>query len=76
MEFDYDKHLARMNELFQPIEQQILMTDDKNDILLLSTIMLTTAKRIFEDHYGEQVGRILVNQIINNGVSNGTPAQE
>jgi hypothetical protein len=62
---DIEKHLARMEELFQPIEQQILMTDDKNDLLLLSTIMLTTAKRIFEEQYGEQVGHILMNKILN-----------
>jgi len=62
---DIEKHLERMEELFQPIEQQILMTDDKKDLLLLSTIMLTTAKRIFVDQYGEQVGQILMNKIIN-----------
>jgi hypothetical protein len=62
---DIEKHFDRMEELFQPIEQQILMTDDKNDLLLLSTIMLTTAKRIFEEQYGEQVGHILIDRILN-----------
>lgn len=64
MDFDVTKHLKRMNELFKPIEQQILMTDDQNDLLLLSCIMFTTAKRIFIDRYGEEEAKKMIIDII------------
>ena len=40
------------------------MTDDKNDLVLLSTVMLTTAKRIFIEHYGEKEAKELMKTII------------
>jgi len=58
------KQIRRMNELFRPIERQILMTDDENDLTLLSTVMLTTAKRIFIDRFGEESARTLMKTII------------
>ena len=56
--------LVRMKELFKPIDQQIQMTDDSNDLTLLSTVMLTTAKRIFIDRFGEESARLLMKTII------------
>ena len=53
-----------MNELFQPIEQQIFMTDDKEEILLLATVMFTTAKKLFVEEYGEETAKYLMKTMI------------
>ena len=53
-----------MNELFKPIDRQIMMTDDINDLLLLSTVMITTAKRIYIERYGEEGAKQLMKVII------------
>jgi len=58
------KAFVRMNELFKPIERQILMTDDINDLVLLSTVMMTTAKRIYIERYGEEGAKELMKTII------------
>jgi hypothetical protein len=54
----------RQQELFQPIDQQIMMTDDINDLLLLSTNMLTTSIHIFCQHYGKAEGLQMIDEII------------
>jgi len=58
------RQLRRMNELFKPIEQQIMMTDDENDLMLLSTVMMTTAKRMYINRFGEESARMLMKTII------------
>ena len=58
------KQIDRMNELFKPIEQQIFMTDDKQDLLLLATVMFTTARKIFLEEYSEEEAKHLMKIII------------
>jgi hypothetical protein len=58
------KHFRRMIELFKPIEQQIMMTDDVDDLILLSTVMITTAKKIYVNRYGEEEAKELMKTII------------
>ena len=41
--------MQRMAELTQPIERQIMMCDDSNEILMLASAMLTTSIRIFDE---------------------------
>ena len=60
----FNKLIQRREELFAPIHQQILMTDDTNDLLLLSTNMLTTSIHIFCQHYGKADGLHMINEII------------
>ena len=43
----------RMQELMEPITQQIMMCDDRNDQLMLACAMMTTVKDIFDLHIGE-----------------------
>lgn len=64
MEDNLEKHRQRMGELFKPIEQQILMTDDANDLRLLSTVMFTTAKKIFINQFGDKQARYLMKIMI------------
>ena len=43
---------ARMRELCQPIEQQILMCDSKEDILMMACAMLTHVKTMMDSQIG------------------------
>jgi len=43
----------RMQELMEPINQQIMMCDDRNDQLMLACAMMTTVKDLFDLHIGE-----------------------
>ena len=42
----------RMKELCQPIEQQILMCDDKEDILMMACAMLQHVKTMLDSQIG------------------------
>jgi hypothetical protein len=49
------ERVARMAELMQPIEQQILMCDNQQDLLMLASAMITSAKHIFILNLGSEV---------------------
>lgn len=38
----------RMSELMQPIDQQIMMCDDRDEILMLACAMLQRVREIFD----------------------------
>ena len=42
----------RMQELCQPIEQQILMCDDKEDVLMMACAMLQHVKTMLDSQIG------------------------
>ena len=42
----------RMAELMQPIDQQIMMCDDRNDVLMLACAMLQRVREIFDSQLG------------------------
>ena len=44
----------RMKELMAPIEQQLMMCDDKEDQLMLACAMLQRTKELFDYHLGER----------------------
>lgn len=43
----------RMIELMAPIDQQIMMCDNRNDQLMLACAMMTAVKDIFDLHIGK-----------------------
>lgn len=43
-----------MAELMQPIDQQIMMCDDRNDQLMLASAMMVAVKDLFDLHIGEE----------------------
>lgn len=43
----------RMSELMRPIEQQILMCDDREDQLMMACAMLQRTRELFDYHIGE-----------------------
>jgi hypothetical protein len=48
---DKDKMERRIERLMLPIETQIMMCDDQNDLLLLAVGMLRKTILIFENQY-------------------------
>lgn len=44
----------RMAELMGPIDQQIMMCDDREDLLMMASCMMVTVKGIFDQEIGEE----------------------
>ena len=45
-----DEIRVRMSELVRPIDEAILMCDDREEILMLSSVMMIRLKDIFDTH--------------------------
>ena len=50
----------RMRELFRPIERQILLTDDEEDLVMLASLMMTTSKDILVQRIGSEKAKRMV----------------
>ena len=50
---------VRREELMEPINRQIMMTDDTNDVVLLATNMFTTSMMIFYQNYGDDAASLI-----------------
>jgi len=44
----------RMTELMAPVEQQIMMCDDREDLLMMACAMLQRVDEIFTQEFGER----------------------
>ena len=59
--------LARMEELMRPIDRQIMMCDNVEDVLMLASNMLVTAKMIYVQNLGgagtKELLQIMENEI-------------
>lgn len=44
----------RMKELMEPIDRQIMMTDDRSDLLMIACAMLHRSKDIFDNELGKR----------------------
>ena len=44
----------RMADLMRPIQQQILMCDDREDQLMMACAMLQRTRELFDLHLGEE----------------------
>ena len=44
----------KMQELMEPIDQQIMMTDDRNELLMIACAMLHRSKEIFYNELGRR----------------------
>jgi hypothetical protein len=54
----------RKTELMAPLEMQIMMCDDKNEILILAAAMAERAYSIFKEQYGRDGAIKLINTMI------------
>jgi hypothetical protein len=64
MEDKNNQRLARMTELMLPIDRQIMMCDNREDLLMLACAMISTAKNIFDQQLGEQGRREMFKDMI------------
>ena len=49
-----ERRMARMEEMMQPIDNAIQLTDNFNDMLMLGCAMLQRVREIFDDTIGEE----------------------
>lgn len=54
MAYTPDEREKRMKELMRPIDMQIMMCDDVQDLFALASIMMVTSKNIFREHLGSK----------------------
>lgn len=66
---DNDDLLKRRQELFRPIDRQMMMTDDQNDMLLLASTMLESSVKIFINQYGVKQSKSLIDTVFKNIVT-------
>ena len=52
MEYNKEKTKNRMVELMRPVDQQILMCDDREDVLIMACAMMQRCKEIFDTQLG------------------------
>lgn len=65
MAYNKKKTLSRMQELMQPIDRQIMMCDNTEDVLMLASNMLVTAKLIYVQNLGGAATKLLIQQMVN-----------
>jgi hypothetical protein len=54
----------RMCELMAPIEQQILMCDNREDQLMMACAMLQRTKELFDYHLGEEGRKLMFKDMV------------
>ena len=52
----------RMIELMQPIDQQIMMCDDREDVLMMACAMLEKTKTILDAQIGKEGRKIILEE--------------
>ena len=57
--------IARMEELMMPIDRQIMMCDNVEDLLMLASNMMVTAKMIYVQQLGGEGAKILLQRMVN-----------
>lgn len=56
--------LRRMEELMRPIDMQIMMCDNTDDVLMLASSMLTTAKSIYVQQLGAKAAKEVISLML------------
>lgn len=61
-----DKNITakRMAELMMPIERQIMMCDNREDLLMMACAMMTTVKDIFDSELGEDGRKLMFKDLV------------
>ena len=59
------KTIQRMEELMRPIDRQIMMCDNVEDVLMLASNMLVTAKSIYVQNLGGAGTKELLQNMVN-----------
>lgn len=64
MAYEPSERQKRMTELMMPIDRQIMMCDDVQDLFALSSIMMVTSKNIFKQQLGTDGAIRILEKII------------
>jgi len=64
MAYNPEERIERMKELMKPIDSQIMMCDDKQDLLALASIMAVTAKNIYVQQIGKSGAITVLSQLL------------
>jgi len=59
---DKEAQEKRIQRLMMPIETQIMMCDDENDLVLLAVGMLRKTILLFDNQYQRDARKALINQ--------------
>ena len=65
MPLDKNAALNRMEELMLPIDRQIMMCDNVEDVLMLASNMMITAKGIYMQNLGGAGTKQLLQRMVN-----------
>ena len=63
MTYKPEERIARMKELMKPIDSQIMMCDDVQDLIALASIMIITSKNIYTQHLGRDGTKAIFHKI-------------
>jgi hypothetical protein len=61
---DKNETVKRMSELMEPIDQQIMMCDDRHDMLMMACAMLQRTREIFDAELGEQGRKLMFQELV------------
>ena len=64
MAYEPSQRKERMMELMKPIDRQIMMCDDVQDLFALASIMMVTSKNIFKQQLGRDGAARILEHII------------
>ena len=61
---DKDATKQRMSELMAPVEQQILMCDDRQDLLMMACAMMQRTHEIFLNELGVEGTKLMYKDFV------------
>ena len=61
---DKEATKQRMSELMAPVEQQILMCDDRHDLLMMACAMMQRTHEIFLNELGENGAKLMYEEFV------------
>jgi len=50
---------ARMSELMRPVDQQIMMCNDREEVLMMACAMMQRVREIFDTQIGEEARKVM-----------------
>ncbi len=62
---DRKETIKRMIELMEPIDRQIMMCDNVEDVLMLASNMMVTAKSIYVQNLGGTGAKEILQKMVN-----------
>jgi hypothetical protein len=64
MAYDPKNRIERMKELMRPIDRQIMMCDDTQDLFALASAMMVASKQIFVTQLGKKGAREVFQKVL------------